>query len=73
MYVYVDNSGKQKFLYSWKLENTDKLPQGKRDCVSLRDKIKRVQKDLEDGLVFDGGKMTVLQLVICRTENRSKT
>ena len=63
MYVYVDNSGKQKFLYSWKLENTDKLPQGKRDCVSLRDKIKRVQKDLEDGLVFDGGKMTVLQLV----------
>lgn len=63
VYVYVDNSGKQKFLYSWKLENTDKLPQGKRDCVSLRDKIKRVQKDLEDGLVFDGGKMTVLQLV----------
>ncbi len=63
VYVYVDNSGKQKFLYSWKLENTDKLPQGKRDCVSLRDKIKRVQKNLDDGLVSDGGNMTVLQLV----------
>lgn len=63
VYVYVDSNGKQKFLYSWKLESTDKLPQGKRDCVSLRDKIKKVQKDLEDGLVSDGGNITVLQLV----------
>nr|WP_310603555.1 integrase DNA-binding domain-containing protein [Anaerosporobacter sp.] len=23
-YVYVDGNGKQHFLYSWKLENTDK-------------------------------------------------
>ena len=29
VYVYVDGNGKQKFLYSWKLENTDKLPYGK--------------------------------------------
>ena len=63
MYVYVDNSRKQKFLYSWKLENTDKLPQGKRGCVSLWAKIKRVQKNLDDGLVSDDGNMTVLQLI----------
>lgn len=62
-YVYVDNNGKQKFLYSWKLENTDKVPQGKRDCVSLRDKIKMLKKDLDNGIVSNGGNMTVLQLV----------
>lgn len=63
VYVYVDGNGKQKFLYSWKLENTDRVPQGKRDCVSLRDKIKMLNKDLGDGIAPDGGKITVLQLV----------
>lgn len=62
-YVYVDNNGKQKFLYSWKLENTDRVPQGKRECVSLRDKVKMLKKDLESGIVPNGGNMTVLQLV----------
>ena len=62
-YVYVDDNGKQKFLYSWKLENTDKVPQGKRDCISLRDKIKMLKKDLDYGIVSNGGDMTVLQLL----------
>lgn len=62
-YVYVDANGKQKFIYSWKLENTDRVPQGKRDCVSLRDKIKALKRDMEDGIVPNGGEMTVLQLV----------
>lgn len=62
-YVYVDDNGRQKFLYSWKLENTDKVPQGKRDCISLRDKIKMLKKDLDYGIVSNGGDMTVLQLV----------
>lgn len=62
-YVYVDANGKQKFLYSWKLENTDKVPQGKRDCISLREKIKMLKKDIDDGIVTHGGEMTVLQLV----------
>lgn len=62
-YVYVDSNGKQKFLYSWKLESTDKIPQGKRECVALRDKIKMLQKDLNDGITPNGGEITVLQLV----------
>jgi len=62
-YVYVDGNGKQKFLYSWKLESTDKLPQGKRDCIALREKIKALKKDLEDGIASNGGGLTVLQLV----------
>ncbi len=63
VYVYVDSNGKQKFIYSWKLENTDRVPQGKRNCISLRDKIKMLKRDMEDGIVPNGGEMTVLQLV----------
>lgn len=63
VYVYVDDNGKQQFLYSWKLENTDKVPQGKRDCISLRDKIKVLKKDIDDGISLNGGEMTVLELV----------
>lgn len=61
-YTYVDANGKQKFLYSWKLEKTDKLPQGRRDCVALREKIKQLQKDMEDGIASDRN-YTVFQLV----------
>nr|DAP64458.1 MAG TPA: Integrase [Caudoviricetes sp.] len=63
VYVYVDGNGNQKFLYSWKLENTDRVPQGKRDCVSLRDKIKVLNRNLDDGITPDGGNLTVLRLV----------
>ncbi|HBI59826.1 MAG TPA: site-specific integrase, partial [Lachnospiraceae bacterium] len=34
-FVYTDCFGKQKFLYSWKLESTDPLPAGCRPCKSL--------------------------------------
>ena len=30
-YKYIDTDGKQQFVYSWKLEKTDRLPKGKRD------------------------------------------
>ena len=29
--------GKPKFVYSWRLEPTDKLPAGKKPCLSLRE------------------------------------
>ena len=35
VYKYYDILKKPHFLYSWKLEPTDKLPDGKRPCVSL--------------------------------------
>ena len=39
--------GKQKSFYSWKLEKTDRLPAGKRDCISLREKEKEIQQKLD--------------------------
>lgn len=62
-FKYVDTNGQVQFVYSWKLEKTDKLPAGKRDDISLREKEKMIQRNLLDGIVPNGGEMTVLQLV----------
>lgn len=40
-FKYTDMTGQPQFVYSWKLEQTDKLPEGKRDCLSLREKRSR--------------------------------
>ena len=63
IYKYYDILHKPHFLYSWKLEPTDKLPAGKRDDLSLREKIRQLQKDMVDGIDVQGREMTVLELV----------
>ena len=62
-FKYIDATGKPQFVYSWKLEKTDKLPTGKRDDLSLREKEKLIQKDIDDQIVPRGGEMTVEELV----------
>lgn len=62
-FKYIDATGKPQFVYSWKLEKTDKLPMGKRDDLSLREKEKLIQKDIDDQIVPRGGEMTVEELV----------
>jgi hypothetical protein len=62
-FVYTDSFGKQKFLYSWKLEPTDSLPAGCRPCKALREKEKEVLKDIDDGITPYGNNLTVLDLV----------
>ena len=37
--------GKPHFVYSWKLEPTDKLLPGKKSCLSLRELVKQVNSD----------------------------
>ena len=62
-YKYQDAWGKRKTVYSWKLTPTDRVPAGKRDDMSLREKIKQIQKDLNSNITPDGGNFTVLELV----------
>lgn len=61
-YKYTNTFGKVQFVYAWKLVATDKTPAGKREDKSLREKIKEIQKDLDDGIDTIGKKMTVCQL-----------
>lgn len=60
-YSYLEN-GKRKDVYSWKLEPTDKLPAGKRDCVALRTMEEEILKKQLLGKP-NCPKMTVNELV----------
>ncbi len=55
--------GKPKFIYSWRLEPTDKLPSGKKPCLSLRELEKQIGYDLDSRLDPLGRNMTVGELV----------
>lgn len=61
-YKYQDKSGKSKFLYSWRLTDTDPIPKGKRFCRSLRELERDLQRDLFDGIDSSGKKMLLWQL-----------
>ena len=54
--------GKAKFVYSWRLEPTDKLPAGKKPTPSLRELEKQVGYDLETQLDPLKKNLTVIEL-----------
>lgn len=70
VYKYIEN-GKPRFLYSWKLVSTDRVPKGKRECVALREQIKAVNKDIADGINTNNRKLTVSQLYERYTNSRA--
>ena len=70
-YKYIDTFGKPQFVYAWKLVPTDKTPAGKREDISLREKEKEIQKDLDDGIDPIGKKMTVCQLYAKQIRHRA--
>lgn len=49
-YKYIDAKGVRRSTYSWKLVETDKIPDGKRSGLSLRELEKTVRRDTEDGI-----------------------
>ena len=57
---YID--GKAKFVYSWRLEPTDKLPVGKKPTLSLRELEKQVGCDLESQLDPLKKNLTVVEM-----------
>ena len=61
-YKYFVN-GKPKFLYSWKLVATDKLPKGKRKCKSLREQEKEINNYIEKGIDLDCLNTTVADVL----------
>lgn len=67
-YKYLDGNGKPKFVYSWKLEVTDRLPSGKKDTKALREQEKDIQRDILNG-VFCYDDLTVYELC-CKYVNQ---
>lgn len=62
-YRYTDNTGKRRVTYSWKLVPSDRVPKGKRDCISLREREAEIQKELSENTFVVDGNITVNQLV----------
>lgn len=62
-FKYLDSEGKPNFVYSWKLVDTDALPAGKRECISLRDKELEILKTINDDSIPKTEYITVLELV----------
>ena len=62
-YRHIDEVGKEKWVYSWRLDKNDPTPRGKKWELSLREKEKQIQADLFDHIVTHGGDYSVIELV----------
>ena len=58
-----DEDGKVKYVYSWRLDHNDRMVDGKRKDVSLREKEKEIQANQFKQIASNGDDMTVLELV----------
>lgn len=63
MFKYLDSNGQSQYFYSWRLDHNDPTPKGKKRELSLREKERLLERDVFHGLVYQGGKYTVLELV----------
>ena len=61
-YKYKDIGGTTRYEYSWRLDNSDRTPEGKKNGPSLREKERRIQRDVLDGVSSNGGNLTVYAL-----------
>ena len=62
-FKYVDEMGKERCVYSWRLDHNDATPKGKHRALSLREMEKKIQADHFEQIATNGGNMTVLELV----------
>ena len=62
-FKYVDEMGKERCIYSWRLDQNDATPKGKRRTLLLREIEKKIQEDHFEQIATNGGNMTVLELV----------
>lgn len=61
-FKYLDKNGKERNVYSWRLDHNDPTPKGRKKDLSLREKEKQVERDMLDEIVPMGGNYTVLSL-----------
>ncbi|MBR5338229.1 MAG: site-specific integrase [Lachnospiraceae bacterium] len=57
-----DVFGEERMVYSWRLEDHDNLPKGKKKAPSLRELEKQIQKDIDNEIASFGKRMRVVEL-----------
>lgn len=71
-YRYVDQYGKRRSVYAWRLVATDKTPKGKKEDLSLREKERQIEKDMMDGIATYEANITVEELIARYLESKVK-
>lgn len=62
-YHYTDCLGKKRVISSYRLEETDQLPKGKKSSKSLREKEAELTAQLDNSIDIDGAKLTLLEVM----------
>ncbi len=62
-FKYYDGTGKERYLYSWRLDKNDRTPENKKPGPSLRELEKELQFSQFNHIAPGGGNLTVLELV----------
>lgn len=66
-YRYTDKFGDRKTIYSWRLVKTDKNPSERRSSeLSLREMIRNIERDQEDGINFYEANSTSVYSLVCK-------
>lgn len=66
-------AGQRRSVYSWKLVPTDRMPPGKRDDLSLREKEKAIERDVADGIdTARAARMTLNELFQMYMDSKTK-
>ena len=72
-YTYTDANGARHDVYSRRLVPTDRLPPGCKDSLSLREKAKKIVRDLDDGIkAAVENKATLNDLFVIHMGNKQK-
>lgn len=61
-FKYVDTCGTERVVYSWRLDHNDPAPRGKKRGPSLRELEKKIEADVFDHIISNGGNLTVYDL-----------
>lgn len=69
---YIDNLGKRQSVYGWKLVKTDRVKEGVKEDLSLREKEEQILKDLADNILINKNKISVNHLFDSYMGTKSK-
>ena len=63
-FKYVDASGQEQNVYSWRLDHNDPTPKGKKRNLSLREKEKQIEQDLFDEIIPENHLVRVVNTIV---------